>query len=43
MSNNHRLNKLIRDGVDPEDIDDYYADEIEILESESRVEEEDWQ
>lgn len=42
MSNDSKLNKLVREGVDPEDIDDYYADELEVLESESRVDEDDW-
>ena len=38
--NNHRLNKLVREGYDPEEVDEYYADEVEILESESRVDDE---
>lgn len=42
MSNDSKLNKLVREGVDPEDIDDYYADELEVLESESRVDDDDW-
>lgn len=42
MSNDKKLNKLVREGVDPEDIDDYYADELEVLESESRVDDDDW-
>lgn len=42
MSNDNKLNKLVREGVDPEDIDDYYADELEVLESESRVDDDDW-
>ena len=43
MSNNQRLNKMVKEGVDPEDIDDIYAEELEILASETRVEDDDWQ
>lgn len=42
MGKDSKLNKLVREGVDPDDIDDYYADELEILESEARVKDEDW-
>lgn len=37
-----KLNKMLKEGADPEDIDEYYADELEVLESERRVKEDDW-
>ena len=42
MGKNSKLNKLVRDGVDPDDIDDYYADELEVLESEAKAKDDDW-
>lgn len=35
--NKAQLNKLVRDGADPDEIDEYDAETLEILESERRV------